>query len=81
MALIVEDGTGKADADAFASVAVVTDYCEKHGLPYNTGSFLKQTLSTWKRIFKLSLPSRSPAQRPLVNVDAMNDAEPLKLAA
>jgi fatty acid desaturase len=32
--------------------------CRKYGLPYNTGSFLKQTLSTWKRIFRLSLPSR-----------------------
>lgn len=33
--------------------------CARHGLPYNTGSFAQQTLSTWKRIFKLSLPSRS----------------------
>ena len=30
--------------------------CEKHGLPYNTGPFWKQTLSTWKRIARLSLP-------------------------
>jgi len=36
--------------------------CEKYGLPYNTGSFLGQTLSTWKRIFKLSLPTRSEPQ-------------------
>ncbi|MGH8560420.1 MAG: fatty acid desaturase family protein [Nevskiales bacterium] len=34
--------------------------CAKYGLPYNTGSFFNQTLSTWKRIFKLSVPSRSP---------------------
>ncbi len=33
--------------------------CEKHGLPYNTGSFIGQSLSTWKRILKLSLPSRA----------------------
>lgn len=30
--------------------------CEKHGLPYNTGSFLRQNFSTWKRIAKMSLP-------------------------
>lgn len=35
--------------------------CQQYGLPYNTGSFLRQTLSTWKRIFKLSLPTRSKA--------------------
>jgi fatty acid desaturase len=34
--------------------------CEKYGLPYNTGSFFRQTLSTWKRILKMSLPSRAP---------------------
>ena len=33
--------------------------CQKYGLPYNTGSFLRQTLSTWKRILRLSLPARS----------------------
>ena len=32
--------------------------CEKYGLPYNTGSFMKQSLSVWKRIFKLSLPGK-----------------------
>jgi NADPH-dependent stearoyl-CoA 9-desaturase len=32
--------------------------CRKYGLPYNTGSFLRQTLSTWKRIVRLSLPTR-----------------------
>jgi len=56
--------------------------CEKYGLPYNTGSFLGQTLSTWKRIFKLSLPARGtpqadieksgrPAQSPAANQPAM----------
>jgi fatty acid desaturase len=32
--------------------------CERYGLPYNTGSFWKQTASTWKRILRLSLPGR-----------------------
>jgi NADPH-dependent stearoyl-CoA 9-desaturase len=36
--------------------------CERHGLPYRTGSFLGQTVSTWKRILKLTLPAaRTPA--------------------
>ncbi|MEU0540796.1 acyl-CoA desaturase [Nocardia sp. NPDC005978] len=30
--------------------------CEKHGLPYNTGSFSKQIGSVWAKIFKLALP-------------------------
>lgn len=38
--------------------------CQQYGLPYNTGSFWRQSLSTWKRIAKLSLPSRhKPAKR------------------
>ena len=32
--------------------------CEKYGLPYNTGSFMKQSVSVWKRIFKMSLPGK-----------------------
>ncbi|MED5238779.1 MAG: acyl-CoA desaturase [Pseudomonadota bacterium] len=32
--------------------------CEKYGLPYNTGSFMKQSLSVWKRIFKMALPGK-----------------------
>ncbi|MGB1465916.1 MAG: fatty acid desaturase family protein [Alcanivorax nanhaiticus] len=32
--------------------------CEKYGLPYNTGSFMRQSLSVWKRIVKLSLPGK-----------------------
>jgi len=32
--------------------------CERYELPYNTGPFWKQTLSTWKRIARLSLPTR-----------------------
>ncbi|WP_067565552.1 fatty acid desaturase family protein [Nocardia acidivorans] len=30
--------------------------CEKHGLPYNTGSFSKQIGSVWAKLFKLALP-------------------------
>ena len=33
--------------------------CEKYGLPYNTGRFSKQIGSTWAKIFRLALPSRS----------------------
>jgi fatty acid desaturase len=36
--------------------------CAKYGLPYNTGSFWAQTASTWKRIVKLSLPSRATSE-------------------
>ncbi len=45
-------------AHRYAEIAPeVRAICEKHGLPYKTGSFASQTLSTWKRIAKLSLPS------------------------
>ncbi|MEV6771921.1 acyl-CoA desaturase [Nocardia sp. NPDC051030] len=30
--------------------------CEKHGLPYNTGSFGKQIGSVWAKLFKLAVP-------------------------
>ena len=54
--------------------------CGKYGLPYNTGPFWKQTLSTWRRIFRLSLPSRKTAQSAPAN--AANDSEqPLAKAA
>lgn len=38
--------------------------CAEYGLPYNTGSFLRQSLSTWKRIAKLSLPTRKTPAKP-----------------
>ena len=68
-------------AHRYAEIAPeVRAICEKHGLPYNTGSFFKQTLSTWKRIAKLSLPSRK--RGPLKAETAANDAtQPLSLAA
>lgn len=34
MAIVVEDGTGKADAEAYVSVAEFKDYCDKWGLDY-----------------------------------------------
>src|SRR6202000_855612 len=46
-------------AHRYAEIAPeVRAICEKYGLPYNTGSFLGQTASTWKRIIRLPLPSR-----------------------
>lgn len=36
----------------------VQEICAKHGLPYHTDSFLKQVGSAWKRIFRLSLPTK-----------------------
>ena len=48
-------------AHRYAEIAPeVRAICKKYDLPYNTGSFAAQTLSTWKRIFKLSLPDFSP---------------------
>ncbi len=45
-------------AHRYAEIAPrVRAICEQHGLPYNTGSFWRQSLSTWKRIARLSLPS------------------------
>lgn len=37
--------------------------CEKHNLPYNSGSFFKQTTSTWKRLARMSLPSKNSTNR------------------
>lgn len=35
MALVVEDGTGKTDADAFVTLAWFKAYCDKRGLDYS----------------------------------------------
>jgi len=46
-------------AHRYARISLeVQAICEKHGLPYNTGSFIGQSISTWKRILKLSLPGK-----------------------
>jgi linoleoyl-CoA desaturase len=40
--------------------------CDKFDLPYNTGSLARQVGSTWKKIFRLSLPGpRKPQRREL----------------
>jgi NADPH-dependent stearoyl-CoA 9-desaturase len=52
-------------AHRYAEIAPeVRAICRKYGLPYHSGSFLKQTLSTWKRILRLSLPARAPQPVP-----------------
>lgn len=38
MALIVEDGTGKADADSYVSLAAFKAYCDGRGYSYGTTS-------------------------------------------
>ncbi len=38
--------------------------CEKYGLPYTSGPLSKQYASTWKRIFKLSLPPKQVPAEP-----------------
>jgi NADPH-dependent stearoyl-CoA 9-desaturase len=44
-------------AHRYAEIAPrVRAICERHGLPYKTGTFWRQSLSTWKRILKLALP-------------------------
>lgn len=46
----------------------VRQICEDYGLPYNTGPFHKQLLSTWKKIAKLSLPNWMVSQEPELKV-------------
>jgi fatty acid desaturase len=67
-------------AHRYAEIAPeVRAICKKYGLPYNTGSFLGQALSTWKRIFKLSLPTRGAG--PLREEPVSAELEPLRMAA
>jgi fatty acid desaturase len=66
-------------AHRYAEIAPdVRAVCQRHGLPYHTGSFFRQTLSTWKRIFRLSLPSR---RRPASGAAASVNDTALPLAA
>ena len=68
-------------AHRYAEIAPqVQAVCRKYGLPYNTGSFARQSLSTWKRIVRLSLPSRRKAA-PVTPGAAANDAVAQQLAA
>jgi fatty acid desaturase len=68
-------------AHRYAEIAPeVRAICKKFGLPYNTGSFASQTLSTWKRIAKLSLPPRKSLK--VKSQAAANDAaQTLSMAA
>lgn len=42
----------------------VRELCERHGLPYNTGSLTAQVGSVWKKIFKFALPPSWVAAEP-----------------
>ncbi|MGL4305834.1 MAG: fatty acid desaturase family protein [Mycobacteriaceae bacterium] len=42
--------------------------CEKYGLPYNSGGFLQQIGSTWKKIFRLALPDSVMGPEPEISV-------------
>ena len=38
--------------------------CERHGIPYNSGSFARQLGTTLRTIFRLALPTRTPKPLP-----------------
>lgn len=44
MALVVEDGTGKADAESYSSVAAYKSYCDGRGITYGTDASIEQNL-------------------------------------
>jgi linoleoyl-CoA desaturase len=49
-------------SNRYAQAAVrVKALCEKHGIPYNTGSLARQLGTTFRTIFRLSLPNEVPA--------------------
>lgn len=49
-------------AHRYAEVAdEVREICERHGVAYNTGTMGKHLASTWKRIFRLTLPPKRKA--------------------
>ncbi|GLX00532.1 acyl-CoA desaturase [Microtetraspora sp. NBRC 16547] len=51
-------------SNRYAEVAPrVRALCERFGLPYNTGSLLRQTARVWKRVFRLALPTPTPKSR------------------
>jgi fatty acid desaturase len=60
--------------------------CKKNGLPYHSGPFWKQALSTWNRIARLSLPdrllpSKKPTAKAAPKAGATTDEESLPIAA
>lgn len=60
MALIVEDGTGVAGAEAYATVAAYKAHCDGRGITYGTDSVIEQCLrkgcdyitAVWGQSFK-----------------------------
>ncbi|MGI8335027.1 fatty acid desaturase family protein [Actinomadura scrupuli] len=51
-------------SNRYAEIAPrVRALCDKFDLPYNTGSLARQVGSTWKKIFRLSLPGPRPTGR------------------
>jgi len=67
-------------AHRYAEISVeVREICERYGLPYNSGPFLKQFGTVVRTIFRLSLPTRrAKAERQeLVH----EQQEPLRMAA
>jgi linoleoyl-CoA desaturase len=61
-------------SNRYAEVAPrVRALCERFGLPYNSGSLLRQTTAVWKRVFRLALPT--PTRR------AGSDAAPASAQA
>ena len=52
-------------AHRYAEIAVeVREICERFGLPYNSGSLSRQFGSVVRKIVRLALPNRRPADRP-----------------
>jgi linoleoyl-CoA desaturase len=48
-------------SNRYAQIAPrVRALCERFGLPYNTGSLVRQTASVWKNILRLALPGPGP---------------------
>ncbi|MEV0974515.1 fatty acid desaturase family protein [Microtetraspora glauca] len=59
-------------SNRYAEIAPrVRALCERFGLPYNTGSLLRQTARVWKRVFRLALPTTKQRPEP--------DAAPARL--
>ena len=52
-------------SNRYAEIAPrVRALCERFGLPYNTGSLLRQTATVWKRVFRLALPTPTRRTEP-----------------
>jgi linoleoyl-CoA desaturase len=48
-------------SNRYAEIAPkIRDLCQRYGLPYNTGSLLRQTATVWKNVLRLALPGPKP---------------------